>query len=234
MPSRSVLGQDRMGSPPGTAWQIHELSDTIFSNSCESRDHTVSSNTYIVRIPSADVPRDLKPQVESVLAELIPLVAARIKEKRQTDFNSLLDVLLGGVKLRTLDIRRAQKQAKALEAVLENSEWLTAEEVGERGKFSPSNLAAPANRWKQEGKIFAIPYQGQDRFPRYGLDEAFRPILALESVLKLLGPISPWRIAVWFESSNAWLDNHRPRELLSNEPEKVQHAAERYRNSSHG
>ena len=52
-----------------------------------------------------------------------------------TDFNSLLDVLLGGVKLRTLDIRRAQKQAKALEAVLENAEWLTAEEIGERHRF---------------------------------------------------------------------------------------------------
>lgn len=194
----------------------------------------MSNDTYIVRIPSADVPRALKPEVESVLAELIPLVAARVKEKRQTDFKSLLDVLLRGVKLRTLDIRRAQKQAKALEAVLENSEWLTAEEIGEHGKFSPSNLAAPANRWKQEGKIFAVPYQGQDRFPRYALDEAYRPIPGLESVLKLFGPISPWRVAVWFESTNAWLGNHRPRELLGNEPKKVLRATEYYRNSSHG
>jgi hypothetical protein len=30
------------------------------------------------------------------------------------------------------------------------------------------------------------------------------------SVLKLFGPISPWRVAVWFESTNAWLGNHRP------------------------
>jgi hypothetical protein len=79
------------------------------------------------------------------------------------------------VKLRTLDILRAQKQAKVLEAVLENSEWLTAVEIGECGKFSPSNPAAPANRWKLEGRIFAIPYQRQDRFPRYGLDEAYLP-----------------------------------------------------------
>jgi hypothetical protein len=159
----------------------------------------------------------MKPEVESVLAELIPLVTAGVKQKRQTDFKSLLDVLLRGVNLRTLDIRRAQKQARALEAVLENSEWLTAEEIGERGKFSLSNLAAPANRWKQEGKIFAVPYQGQDRFPRHGLDEAYRPIPGLESVLKLSGPISPWRVAVWFESTNAWLANRRPRELPGNE-----------------
>ncbi len=49
----------------------------------------MSNDTYIVRIPSADVPRALKPEVESVLAELIPLVTARVKEKRQTDFKSL-------------------------------------------------------------------------------------------------------------------------------------------------
>ena len=194
----------------------------------------MSSNTYIVRIPSADVPQDLKPQVESILAELIPLVIARVKEKRQTDFRSLLDVLLRGVKLRTLDIRSAQKQAKALEAVLKNCEWLTAEEIGERGEFSPSNPAALANRWKLEGKIFAVPYQGKDCFPRYGLDEAFRPIPDLESILKLFGPISPWRIAVWFESTNTWLDHHRPRELLSKEPEKVLRATKRFRSASHG
>src|SRR5947207_6702740 len=106
----------------------------------------MSTDTLVVRISSADVPRDLKAEVESVLAELVPLVTARVREQRKTDFQSLLDVLLRGVKLRTLDIRRAQRQAKALEVVLENSEWLTAEEIGERGKFSSSNLAAPANR----------------------------------------------------------------------------------------
>src|SRR5438105_15208237 len=100
------------------------------------RTRAMSSNTFIVRIPSADVPRDLKDEIQGVLAELAPLVTARIKEKRQTDFKSLLDVLLRGVKLRTLDIHRAQQQAKALEAVLEKSEWLTAEETGERGKCS--------------------------------------------------------------------------------------------------
>ena len=60
-------------------------------------------------------------------------------------------------------------QAKALEAVLENSEWLTAEEIGERGKFSPSNLAAPANRWKQEGKIFAVPYVHSRLLPPHSI-----------------------------------------------------------------
>src|ERR1700730_3372513 len=125
----------------------------LFCRFMHFRNRAMSSDTFILRIPSADVPRDLKDEIQGVLADLAPLVTARIKEKRQTDFKSLIDVLLRGVKLRTLDIHRAQQQAKALEAVLENSEWLTAEEIGERGKFSPSNLAAPANRWKRYWKI---------------------------------------------------------------------------------
>lgn len=194
----------------------------------------MAENTLVLRIPATDVPRALKPQVEGVLTELAPVVAARVKEKRRTDLELLVDVLMRGVKLRSLDVRHAQMQARALQAVLENSEWLTAEEIGERGKFSPSNLAAPANRWKQEGKIFALPYQGQDRFPRYGLDEAFRPVPGMEALLEVLGPISPWRIAVWFESTNAWLDNKRPRERLDTDPLSVLRAAGRYRGVGHG
>jgi hypothetical protein len=194
----------------------------------------MSSDSIVFRIPSGKIPPDVKPEVEHVLAELVPLIAERVKEKRQQDFQYLLDALMRGVKLRTLDISRAQQEAKALEAILENAEWLTADEIGQRGQFSPSNLAAPANRWKQEGKIFAVPYQNQDRFPRYGLDEAYRPLPGLEPVLERLGPISPWRIAAWFESTNAWLKNRRPRQLLAAEPEQVLRAAERYRNASHG
>jgi hypothetical protein len=194
----------------------------------------MTADTLILRIPFADLPRELKPQVESVLAELAPVVASRVKEKRRTDFELLVDALMRGVTLRSLDVRHAQMQTRALQAVLENAEWLTADEIGKRGGFSASNLGAPANRWKQEGRIFALPYHGQDRFPRYGLDEAFRPLPSLESILKALGPISPWRVAVWFESTNAWLGNRRPRERLDTDPESVLRAAERYRNVAHG
>lgn len=193
----------------------------------------MATDTLILRVPSKEVPQALRTDVEEVLRELAPLVAARMQEKRQTDFQALIDVLMRGVKPRSLDINRAQKQAKALQAILENSEWLTAEDIGERGKFSQSNLAAPANRWKQEGKIFALPY-GPDRFARYALDEAFRPLPGLESVLKALGPISAWRIAAWFESTNAWLNNERPREHVASDPLSVLRAAQHYRDIAHG
>lgn len=96
-------------------------------------------------------------------------------------------VTLTIAKIREIDVRHAQMQARAVQSVLEHTGWLTAEQIGELGGFSISNLAAPANRWKQERKIFALPRQGQDRFPRYALDEGYRPLPVMESILEALG-----------------------------------------------
>jgi hypothetical protein len=194
-----------------------------------------SSDTVTLTIDARDLPSDIKPEVESVLQGLVPVVTSRVKARHREQLEQLVDVLTQNVKIRELDVRHAQMQARAVQAVLEHGEWLTAEQVGELGGFSKSNLAAPANRWKQERKIFALPYQGQDRFPGYALDEAYRPLPVIEAALKALGAISPWRVAAWFESTNAWLANRRPRECVALDPEAVLQAASQYRSSGmHG
>ncbi len=195
----------------------------------------MSDTTLLLEIDDPIVPGPVKAEVERVLAKPAPFVAARVTDKRQTDLQLLIEALMRGVALRPLDVRRADRQARARQAVLEGAEWLTAEQIGERGGFSSSNLAAPANRWKQEGKVFAITHDGPDRFARYALDESFRPVPTLATVLHHLGPVSPWRVAIWFESANSWLDGARPRERLASDPQAVLHAAERYRSSgAHG
>ena len=192
-------------------------------------------DTVTLTFAAHDLPSEFRPDVESVLRELVPVVTSRVKARRRERLVQLVDVLTQDVRIRELDVRHAQMQARAIQAVLENSEWLTAEQIGELGGFSNSNLAAPANRWKQERKIFALPYQGQDRFPRYALDETYRPLPGVEPAMKALGAISPWRIAAWFESVSAWLGNRRPRECIAVEPETVLQAAGHYRNSGmHG
>jgi hypothetical protein len=52
------------------------------------------------------------------------------------------------------------------EAVLENTEWLTVAEIAERGKFSPRNLLAVANRWKRAGKLGSASKTSRFRIPR--------------------------------------------------------------------
>ena len=183
-------------------------------------------------LPSAS-PR-VRKAVADILTDLAPIVTQRVVEARDKASARLVESLLEGVTMRGPDMKLARLQANAIRAIIKNSEWLTADQIGELGRFSKTNFAAPANRWKNERKLFAIEYDGQDRFPRYALDENYRPLPAVKAVLAILGEISSWRIAAWFESTNAWLDNRRPRDVLAREPATVIEAAHEYLSNAHG
>ena len=188
----------------------------------------------LVKVPVPDASAAERREVERVLTRLAPVVASRVRAKQRTDFEALVETLMRGVEVRPMDLQRAELQANAMRAVLENAPWLSAEEIGKAGGFSASNLAAPAHRWKQEGKIFAIQHEGQERFPGYALDEAYRPLAAVAKILQQLGPISAWRQAIWFESSNAWLSGAKPRERLAQNPDAVLRAATHYADLVYG
>ena len=183
-------------------------------------------------LPSASP--TVRKAVADILTDLAPIVTQRVVEARDKASARLVESLLEGVAMRGPDMKLARVQANAIRAIIKNSEWLSAEQIGELGCFSNSNFSAPANRWKNERKLFAIEYDGQDRFPRYALDENYRPLPAVKAVLAILGEISSWRIAAWFESTNAWLDNRRPRDVLAREPAKVIEAANEYLSNAHG
>lgn len=66
----------------------------------------------------------------------------------------------------------------ARNAVLESGDWLTAAEVAQLAGLSTRNTSAQPNKWKKQGRIFAIHHGGIDYFPGYGLDcdAGFRPL----------------------------------------------------------
>ena len=190
--------------------------------------------TLDLKIPLPNASPAVRKAVADILTDLAPIVTQRVVEARDKASARLVESLLEGVAMRGPDMKLARLQANAIRAIIKNSEWLTAEQIGELGRFSKTNFSAPANRWKNERKLFAIEYDGQDRFPRYALDENYRPLPAVKAVLGILGKISSWRIAAWFESTNAWLDNQRPSDVLAREPAKVIEAANEYLSNAHG
>ena len=107
----------------------------------------------------------------------------------------VVEALTCGVVPKEMDWREAKMQARELSSVLRGTRWLTATQVGTHGGFSKSNPSAPANRWKNEKRLFAIEHEGQDRFSFYAFDESYRPLPAMQTVLGHLGEISSWRIA---------------------------------------
>ena len=104
-----------------------------------------------------------------------------------------------------------EMQKNAAETLLQGAEWLPAIQVGKLAERYASNPAALANRWKKGGKLFSISWKGKDWYPRYAFDDMIQPRPVIAEVIKIFGAgMDPWRIAAWFESSNAWLGGLKP------------------------
>lgn len=117
--------------------------------------------------------------------------------------------------------------AEARKAFLAEFGTLTSGEVAALVGSSATNRAALANRWKAEGRIFAIETGGHTLFPAFqfsGDDGQPRPVIA--EILAVLQPrLSGWQTALWFTGRNGWLGGKRPVDVLASNPSSVLEAA---------
>jgi hypothetical protein len=157
-------------------------------------------------------------------AQLIDSVA---RQRRTTE--RLIQAMLPEGPLPTPpSILQARRNAEAREALIAEFGLLSSTDVAARAGSQAKNKASLANRWKQEGKIFAVPHQGVVFFPAFQFDEEGQPLRAVASILATVGRQSEgWELALWFLASNGWLDGRRPVDLLKSEPQGVAEAAQR-------
>jgi hypothetical protein len=124
---------------------------------------------------------------------------------------------------------QARRNAAARQQFLDEFPSLNSAEVADAAMSKASNRASLANRWRDEGKVFAIRVGDQQLYPAFQLDEQGRPLDVIASILDTLRPghLSDWQIALWMTSPTGWLGGRRPVELLADEPSLALEAAER-------
>jgi hypothetical protein len=151
-----------------------------------------------------------------------------IRERRT--FSRMVEAMLPEAPLPSAPaVLQARRNAEARASLIQEFGVLTSSQVAELAGSRATNRAALANRWKQEGLIFAVPYQGSEVFPAYQFDEDGRPRPVIAQVLATLGRQSKgWELALWFTGANGWLDQEkRPVDVLQSTPQDVAQAAER-------
>ncbi|HEV7834562.1 MAG TPA: hypothetical protein VGP09_14435 [Caballeronia sp.] len=175
-------------------------------------------------------PRDGGPKI-SLIPENVReswtefMLAQRVRMIINEQERSALKELFDATPVRRLSPVRADLERKAIEAVLSGTEWLTAQEVGQRQNPEATNQHAVASRWKKEGKVFFIEHKGVTLYPKYIFDEFGNPVSEMAEVLKIFEGYRPFRIASWFESTSSMLRGKRPREVLATDPKAVVEAA---------
>ena len=86
------------------------------------------------------------------------------------------------------------------------------------------NRNATGSRWKSDGRVFSVPFQGKEYYPAFQFQDG-RPHPTIAAILSALPEgMSPWQIAFWFVSSNPSLDGEVPSRGLADLEALVQAA----------
>ena len=105
---------------------------------------------------------------------------------------------------------------------------LTGEQIADE-RSRARNRHALAARWRKEGRLFGVPYQGQTVYPGFQFDDDGELRTVVADVLAHLpvDRMSPWEVALWWTASNGWLRGRRPVDLLDEDDEALVKAAAR-------
>lgn len=166
---------------------------------------------------------------EETMRLIAPIIIRQLAARETATLEKLVDALMPAVAPPKHLLVEARMNAEARKAVLESAEWINAAQLSQLAGFVGRNASAQPNKWKREGRIFAIRHQGADLFPDYALDaeKQFRPIDQLAPILQAFGEqLDGWDVAIWFASASSFLGGARPKDLLTSAPERVLEAAQ--------
>jgi hypothetical protein len=124
-------------------------------------------------------------------------------------------------------VRQAQRNAEVRQELAGEFGLYDSDQVADLAGSTANNRSATASRWLAAGKIFAVNHRGARLYPgfQFGFDGHPRPVIA--TVLKVFDAygLDGWETALWFTTASGWLDDQRPVDLLTREPEQVVDAA---------
>jgi hypothetical protein len=125
-------------------------------------------------------------------------------------------------------LEQVQRNAEAQAELADEFGLLSSGDVAELAGSTASNRAATANRWSSGHKVFTVDVDGTQRFPAFQFDESGKPRPVIADLLAAVGDrLTGWELALWFTSSNDWLGELRPVDVLDSDPELVVEAAAR-------
>jgi hypothetical protein len=211
---------DRLSPEPASKGGAHEFPSTGLPGIDRTLlflDATREAGTVIMSEIANETPEASRPD----WARLALRVRSVINELEASSLQALVDAS----PVRRVAPAKAALEARAIEAVLKGTEWLTASEVGRRHKSDAVNLHGSVSRWQKEGKVFSILHSGVRLYPTYLFDELGNPLPAVQAVLNVFDGYLPFRIASWFESTSGMLGGKRPRQVIATDPQAVVAAA---------
>ena len=166
-------------------------------------------------------------EVRTQLVEAIERLAAAVNVDEPVDVDAMVRELSASDAQTAPLLESAKREAQFRVRLLRDYGGYRAADLAELGGSTASNRSQLAYRWRKEGRIFAVPFRGEQRYLAFQFDDDGQPLPAVAGVLATLDGWSPWRVAAWFVTANGLLDRSQPVALLTAAPDDVVAAARR-------
>src|SRR5574337_602235 len=140
----------------------------------------------------------------------------------------LIDAMsLSGGPVSPATARQAQRNAEARQKLIDEFGLYHGDHVADLAGSAARNRSATASRWLAARKIFAVNHRGSLLYPSFQFGTDGRPRQVVARVLVAFDPygLDGWETALWFTTASGWLDDQRPVDLLTREPDQVVDAA---------
>ena len=110
----------------------------------------------------------------ALLRQALALVASM--QERRAQMERTIEAMLPPGIPSAAALLQAHRNAEAREALLGEFGAITSSGVADLAGSRAKNRAALANRWRKEGRIFAVPHHGQSYFPGFQFGAEGRPL----------------------------------------------------------
>jgi hypothetical protein len=162
----------------------------------------------------------------SVAAQIAQLAAVLMHREQQTE--RLVEGMFNpSSTVSPATALQAQRNAQARQELIEEFGLYDSDQVAEVAGSSANNRSATASRWSAARRIFTVNHDGARVYPSFQFGADGQPRQVIANVLDVFRPhgLDGWETALWFTTTSGWLDDERPVDLLTREPEQIVEAA---------
>ena len=154
---------------------------------------------------------DLKREVSDTLYQLAEAANGRRKKRLERLIEELIE---SGEAESPLLSEEAARQARFRFRMLRDHPAHTATQLGRLRGSTAADPTQIVNRWRVQGRVFAVQHQGTKLYFGFQFDREFKPLSIIAKVLEQLRGWEGWDIAAWFVTPNGMLDKLQPLEVL--------------------
>lgn len=121
-----------------------------------------------------------------------------------------------------VELEMVRRNTEERQRFLDEHRVLNATEVHTQSGLRAKNEHATANRWRAQGRIFAVKLERRFYYPAFQFEYG-EPKAVFRQLIAVGGPhYRGWPLALWLNAPNGWLEKgSRPIDMINHSPQAV-------------